>query len=230
MNNLKADLWAWLIFVLVWGYIVYNFNALPERVPVHFNIQGEPDRFGHPSEVFISLVTMLPYFFLLFLNPANMGIKGEQNQQNFAQTQQYARILLILLPSSIALGQVLNWQGMLDQNGTMKVIFTMVGVFLTLMGNVAPRVPRNTVSGFRTAYTLRSDRAWYEINRKSAYLMTACGCLIVILTWILPGTTPIFGLLASIVAMLLGLFFLNRRARVLWEQDPKRVPLEEQPF
>ncbi|GGJ24166.1 DUF1648 domain-containing protein [Deinococcus roseus] len=230
MNNLKNDLWAWLVFVLVWGYIVYNFGSLPDRVPVHYNFQNVPDRYGHPAEVFINLALIVPYFALLFMESTVLGMKGQQNQQNMAQIQQYARLMLILLPSGIALGEVLTWQGILGTSGMMKVIFSMVGVFLMLTGNISPRVSRNFLSGFRTAYTLRSDLAWYDVNRKGAYLMTLCGLLVILLTWVLPGNWPIFGLLGSVAVLLLGMLQLGKRAKTLWEQDARKIPLDQKPF
>lgn len=230
MNNFKNDLWAWLIFVLVWGYIVYSFDALPERVPVHYNFQNVPDRYGSPKEVFVFLVTMVPYFALLFLNAQSMGVKGEQNLQTSGQLQQYARVLLLLLTSGIALGQVLTWQGILDTDAMTKMVFTMIGIFLMLMGNISPKVTRNHFSGFRTAYTLRSDLAWYDVNRKGAYLLTLCGLLALILTWILPGNWTVLGFLGSVILLLLGGIQLSKRARALWERDPKRIPLDQKPF
>ncbi|GEM47488.1 DUF1648 domain-containing protein [Deinococcus cellulosilyticus] len=230
MNEFKNDLWAWLVFVLVWGYIVYSFDSLPERVPVHYNFQNVPDRYGSPAEVFVMLVVMVPYFPLLLMNATAMGVKGEQNQQTFGQLQQYARVLLLLLCSGIALGQVLTWQGILDTDAMTRMVFTMIGIFLMLMGNISPRVTRNYFSGFRTAYTLRSDLAWYDVNRKGAYLMTFCGLLVLVLTWVLPGNWPIFGLLGSVGLLFVGGARLNKRARELWEKDPRRIPLDQKPF
>lgn len=230
MKNLKADLWAWIIFLLAWGYILLNFSTLPDRVPVHYDFRGLPDRYGHPAEVFVMLALVLPYFFLGLLGPEKAGIKGEQNGRTFGQLMQYARLLLLLLPSGIALGEVLTWQGHLGTSGMLKMVFSMVGVFLMLIGNISPRVSRNLMSGIRTSYTLRSDLAWSDVNRKGAYLMTLCGLLVLVLAWILPDMWAILGLMLSMLVLLVGLFSLNSRARMLWEKDPRRIPLEQKPF
>lgn len=50
-----------------WWYLLSNFAAIPETVPVHFDIQGEPDRFGDKSELFTLLYVGTGLYLLLLI-------------------------------------------------------------------------------------------------------------------------------------------------------------------
>ncbi|PSL41812.1 uncharacterized protein DUF1648 [Planomicrobium soli] len=47
------DAAALIIFVFVISYLISNFNALPDRVPGHYNALGKVDRWGGKEELFI---------------------------------------------------------------------------------------------------------------------------------------------------------------------------------
>lgn len=61
--NIQASKWA-LIFnymgiiglVAIWGMTLWNYSSLPDLVPVHFDLNGSPDRMGGKE-----LVLVLPF-------------------------------------------------------------------------------------------------------------------------------------------------------------------------
>lgn len=47
-------MWITLILVLLqWAVALYYQPSLPERIPVHFNLAGEADRYGHRATLLI---------------------------------------------------------------------------------------------------------------------------------------------------------------------------------
>lgn len=46
---------GWVVFL--WGFTLKNYSALPERIPVHFDMQGKADGFG--GRVFAFLMPVL---------------------------------------------------------------------------------------------------------------------------------------------------------------------------
>lgn len=58
-RKLHHPLWTHIPAVALLGYIIYRFVAampLPERVPLHFDIAGNPNRWGSPWELFAVFV------------------------------------------------------------------------------------------------------------------------------------------------------------------------------
>lgn len=60
---------ALLLLIIMWAAIFLTYRHLPIQVPLHFNAEGEIDRFGHKAELFIvpGIATLL-YIALSFLS------------------------------------------------------------------------------------------------------------------------------------------------------------------
>lgn len=42
-----------MLLGIFWYFVIDNYNALPEKIPSHFNIRGEVDGYGSKSSLFI---------------------------------------------------------------------------------------------------------------------------------------------------------------------------------
>lgn len=42
-----------ILLGVLWYFVIDNYNALPEKIPSHFNIRGEVDGYGSKSSLFI---------------------------------------------------------------------------------------------------------------------------------------------------------------------------------
>lgn len=60
---------ALLLLLIMWAAILLTYSHLPQQVPLHFNAEGEIDRYGSKAELFIvpAIATLL-YIALSFLN------------------------------------------------------------------------------------------------------------------------------------------------------------------
>ncbi|MFT7085619.1 MAG: putative membrane protein [Vicingaceae bacterium] len=56
-----------VIIGISWCYMLPNFADIPQTIPVHFDIQGKPDRFGDKSELFTLLHASTGLYLLLLL-------------------------------------------------------------------------------------------------------------------------------------------------------------------
>ncbi|WP_126652506.1 DUF1648 domain-containing protein [Chryseobacterium aureum] len=51
---------GWVVFL--WGFTIRNYKALPERIPVHFDMQGQADGFGgKPFAFLMPLLALVLY-------------------------------------------------------------------------------------------------------------------------------------------------------------------------
>lgn len=41
----------WVLLVFLWGVTLVHFGDLPDRVPIHYDVLGKPDRYGSQSYV-----------------------------------------------------------------------------------------------------------------------------------------------------------------------------------
>ena len=52
-TNLQKELPLIIIVLIPFVYLAYVWNSLPEKVPLHWNIEGEIDRYGEKSELIL---------------------------------------------------------------------------------------------------------------------------------------------------------------------------------
>ncbi|NNK69421.1 MAG: DUF1648 domain-containing protein [Flavobacteriaceae bacterium] len=55
------------LLILIWGYTIMNYLELPDTIPIHFNAKGEPDDFGHRSNLWLLPAIATFIFFLMFI-------------------------------------------------------------------------------------------------------------------------------------------------------------------
>ncbi len=60
---------GWAFLAVTWGYLIFNYGALPETIPTHFNASGHADGFGSKiSIILLPVIATVFYAGLTFLN------------------------------------------------------------------------------------------------------------------------------------------------------------------
>ena len=78
--NLKKEIALLAIVALPFLYLGFVWNELPDQVPMHWNMQGEIDRYGDKTEL-ISIPFMLPVLvYLIFLIVPKIDPKNQLGQ------------------------------------------------------------------------------------------------------------------------------------------------------
>jgi uncharacterized membrane protein len=153
------------------------FPRLPETMPTHFDISGQPN--GWSSRLFGAWVVPL---FLLFMwglvrvLPAIDPRGGNYAKFGGAFEGIIVSIMLFMLGVHIivlraALGYPVAMQ---------RVVPIGVGVLLVVIGNLLPRARPNWFVGIRTPWTLSSDRVWEKTHRFGGHVFVVGGTLIVL--------------------------------------------------
>ncbi len=148
-------------------------DLLPEKVPVHWGIDGQPDQWVQGAGVrpYLVIVPAFMAFFVLlslvlpWLSPQQFSI------DRFRHTYNYLMALVMTLFAyihAVALAGSLE----LDVNMT-KVVLGGMFLFFALFGNVMGKVQRNFFVGIRTPWTLADETVWIRTHRLAAWLWVA---------------------------------------------------------
>jgi uncharacterized membrane protein len=175
-----------------------EYGRLPEQIPIHWDLSGQPDQFGPKSwAAFIGPAAMaaaLALFALLpWLSPKRFEV------DTFRSTYLFVMLLTVSLLGYLHVMTL--WQAL---DGTVDLSRVLVGglfVFFVLLGNVLGRVRRNFYIGVRTPWTLASERVWIDTHRLSAWLFAACGLVGLVLV-LLP--IPIYAVFIPIAVAALA--------------------------
>jgi len=174
--NLKKELPIIGIVLLPFVYLAIIWNKLPQKVPVHWNIRGEVDRYGEKTEMILIPVLLPLLVYLIFLVVPKIDPKNKLNKMG--NKLHSLKFVLTTLMSGLALFLIFSAQ---HQNFTNpNLIFVFIGLMYLVFGNYFKTIKANYFIGIRTPWTLESETVWKETHRLAGKLWLAGGLLVII--------------------------------------------------
>lgn len=179
-NVFKQD---WLILILIiFGFALgaYFYPSLPDKVPTHWNFNGEVNGYG--SKLFgafglpaINLATYLMFLVLPFIDPKR------KNYEDFRASYQFLKYIVIIFFLGVEVMTLLIASGVIVN----KPIFIqiMVSLLFILIGNVMGRFKHNYFVGIKTPWTLANDEVWRKTHRMAAPLWVIGGIVNIMLAF-----------------------------------------------
>jgi uncharacterized membrane protein len=176
------------------------YDQLPERIPVHWGIDGTPDKWVDKDHAwinfwlvpgmmtaFLGLTLVLPW-----LSPKSFEV------DRFRDTYGYVMALVNCLFAYIH--AVILWSSFHPESMNVKWFITGIMVFFALMGNVMGQVRRNFWMGIRTPWTLASENVWNQTHRLAGWLWFIFGLAGAMAA--LAGVPPLWCFVGVLVAAL----------------------------
>lgn len=180
------DAAALVIWLLPVAYVAYIYSSLPVSVPVHFGIDGNPDRYGSRAE-FIGTQAILMgtsvfvYLLLKFLpaiDPKKMVKYGEATFQKMA-------LGLVLFLSALTIA--IAFSTLSHSFKIHRLILPIIGLLLAFMGNIMHSIKPNYFFGLRTPWTLEDNETWRATHRVAGKLWFIGGIILTIAVLLLPA-------------------------------------------
>jgi uncharacterized membrane protein len=159
------------------------YPRLPETIPTHWNMDGQPDDWS--SRAFGALITPVILLFVWgFVRVLPAIDPRGANYAKFGGALEaiFDSLMLFLLGMHIVLLRAgLGYPVQIQRIGPFGI-----GVLLIVIGNLLPRCRPNWFVGIRTPWTLSSDRVWEKTHRIGGRLFVAAGFLIAVaaLFWV----------------------------------------------
>ena len=190
----KKLLWPTVIGLLpiLMGLAVYS--KLPEKMPIHWGLDGEPNGYA----------TRLAGILILPLIMVVVNVIVQFSLETAPKTNlKLKKLMLWLLPilsvtfQSLTLSQALGYH--LD---IALITMVTVGIIFILLGNYIPKTSQNRVAGFRFPMTLSNPDNWQKTNRLGGMMLVISG-IIMILGGVISTWYPIVAVLTFIVILFL---------------------------
>ena len=148
--NLKDGV-ALVVWLLPLVYLLTFYNRLPDSVPVHFDAEGNPDRYGSRTELWWILALMmgvsaLVYLLLKFLPSIDPKRTARYSQHTFRQLAFV--ILLFITVLTIAILYATQHGGVAIE----KFIFPLIGLLFAYLGNIMHSLKPNYFVGIRRIF------------------------------------------------------------------------------
>ena len=180
-----ATVIIWLLPVL---YFLKIYNTIPQTVPLHFGVDGKPNRFGSKNELIwiltlLSIVSMGIYFLMRYLPK----IDPKKTAGYSAGTFKKLSFLLLVFFSALQLF-IIN-SAIAGSFTTSKFMLPLMGLFFSYLGNLMHSVKPNYFFGIRTPWALEDEDTWRATHQLASKLWLAGGIAITITTLLFPYKT-----------------------------------------
>jgi uncharacterized membrane protein len=179
------------------------YNTLPAALPLHFGIDGQPDRYGSRNEfilvvLLLQVVAAFTFLLIKFLPRIDPKRKARYSQSAFIKLS----FALLLFISFINVAVIYNaTQPGFKMN---KLVFPMIGLLFAYMGNMMHSIKPNYFVGIRTPWTLESEDTWRKTHQLAGKIWLPGGLIIAIICLLLPprGGTIFFAITVAVMALI----------------------------
>ena len=128
---LRKDLPIIAIILLPFVYLAYIWHDLPEKVPMHWNINGDVDRYGSKYELLLIPILLPLLVYLVFLIVPKIDPKNRIKEMG--GKYQSLKTLLTIFMSALALFVMYTAKN--DTSNNPNYIVLIIGLLFVFLGN-----------------------------------------------------------------------------------------------
>ena len=198
------------------------FNGIEGAIPMHFNVEGEVDRWGDRREA--ALIVLVCGIATLL---AHLAVNWAEGRSRLPKSSQAAmamgRLVGLITPLSVSalIGGValgLYWG---DPTNVFRTIMALAWVLIAVVGAMCGKVGPNRWAGLRMSWTFKSRLAWEKSNRLLGriYFFGAVGGLFAI-----PFLSNRWIIHSFLLVVLGGAIASSFQAWRTWKNDPEKLP------
>lgn len=200
MKNLKKfDVFVWLITILFVGGIFF----MPHKIPVHWDIDWQIDRYGSRYEfLFIAFVPLIFHYGMLFtkrIDPYKEKIYSREKTYEIVR-----KGFVIFFVVFVSFFYYMAFHPMLKATSIIGVIF---GSLFIGVGNYMPKIPQNYFMGIRTPWTLSDERVWKQTHQMGGYIFVGGGLAIILSSFLSKYSLFIVLIVITIGSTLIGYIY-----------------------
>lgn len=149
------------------------WDQLPDRMPTHWNMQGEIDGWSSkPFAVFgLSLLMLGVQWLCVFATGMDPKKDGH--------SEKILHLVFWIIPVLSVVLYTLTYMAALGREVRMETVMpVLIGLLLTLVGNYLPKCRQNYTIGIKIPWTLNSEENWNRTHRFAGRLWVVCGFVV----------------------------------------------------
>ena len=166
-------------------YLAYVWEKLPEKVPLHWNMEGEIDRYGDKSELILIPVLLPLLVYVLFTVIPKIDPKDKLKHMG----KKYHVLKTVLTVFMSALSMVIIYAAMNESLYNPNYILLLIGILFVILGNYFKTLRANYFIGIKTPWTLENETVWKETHKLAGKIWFIGGLMIIFASLVLDKTT-----------------------------------------
>ncbi len=203
----------WIVTLLP---LIITAAAIPfmqDKVPMHYDFNGNIDRWGSKYENFIFpvIIIILSIFWQCFINHFSKKQSADLPDKTRKEAASNEKAIYIIAVAMTAMFCVIQCSILYSSCQASKNIISLtpgfyratnilLGIFIIIIANFIPTVKRNSFLGLRTIWSMENDQTWLDSNRFCGKLMVIAGIAIIIETFFIEGLASVIVMTGIIIA------------------------------
>ena len=188
------------------GYLTLSWAKLPEKVPMHFDMDGNVNRYGSKWE--LAFLTLFLSSIILLLQ---LFVKIDPKKESIAANQPKYRMIFLAIAGFLAFIQVeiISTAISVGNAFNANLVLAGVGLLMAVLGNYMQNLKPNYFMGIRTPWTLNNEEVWRRTHLICGKWMFYYGLVTVVLMFLLPTSISFYIFTAGILLITVGAFYIS---------------------
>lgn len=175
-SNVQKELPLIVIVLLPFLYLAYVWNTLPDKVPLHWNIKGEIDRYGDKTELILIPLLLPLLIYVLFTIIPKIDPKGRIKYMGNKYNTLKTILTLFMSVLSLVIIYIAQHESLYNPN----YIILLIGLLFAVLGNYFKTLRSNYFIGIKTPWTLENETVWKETHKLAGKMWLIGGIVIIL--------------------------------------------------
>ena len=153
-------------------YIGYRWNQIPASVPLHFNLDMNPDRFGSKLELLSSIIILscvsILFTFLFKYLPRFDTKNNLKNQKGILESIGLGMSVFMAIIGFFIVQSGISGGG---KDSIITYIPMLILFLMAFLGNYLISIKRNHFIGIRLPWTMESESVWRKTHQFAGKLI-----------------------------------------------------------
>jgi uncharacterized membrane protein len=213
---MKKNKLFYLTLIITFIPLIVNLIAyphIPDKVPVHWGITGDPNRYGSKMEqLTMSALPLVLFLFLNFLPSIDPKKESYKKHDSAFSIINFVIILFLIILNITGLFSALGYNIQFQ-----KVVPILMGILFIVLGNFMTQLRHNYFFGIRTPWTLASEYVWKKTHRFGGYVFVVIGLVPLSSLFIGP-----IGMYLFLGAMAIGIALILIYSYLIFKKDENK--------
>lgn len=200
-------IYGWIIGLILLGFALFGvfLTIAPDRIPVHYSMNGQVDRWGSKYEFLILPFLNLASGLILALLGRYEGKKGREMNEKVVGMLNIWILVLFNVIWLFFMGKAVDLENPGIGIGELpaKLLLMILTASFIPVGNVMPKAERNSIFGLRTKWSVANDWCWQQSQRIGGYVLVVAGIVGVVLSALLPVVWAGYAVIVLMLVMMI---------------------------
>ncbi len=215
---MKKIMWITSLIPIIITAVILQF--LPDELPMHYNWEGEVDRWGYKTEnlIFPVIILAVTLFWQLLILYYEKKVKTAGSEKEAAEAANNSKLLCIVGISEAAMFGIMHFFSIYGACKVVdsglnhmavdisKIVCILLGIIFIVLGNFMPKSKKNATFGVRVVWSMYNDNTWRKSNRFGAVALIVAGLLTIVTTAFADGTVStvlmlVYLILATVITV-----------------------------